>query len=94
MKTSLFKLTDGAEVMARVLSNSDGFVVVEKVRQLILQRDPATGQTTGVAFPPWSNIAGDSELELNKAHIILTLNVIPKALEDAYLTNTSGLVSA
>lgn len=94
MKISLLKLTDGHEILVRVLDDDNtNFILVEKARRVIFQQDPQT-QQTGVAFPPWSQIAGDGELEINRAHIISTINAVPKSLEDAYLTQTSGLVSA
>lgn len=91
MNMSILKMSDGTDVLVKIIDdNNTNFLLVEKARVVVFQQNPESGQV-GVAFPPWSQVAGDSEIEINRSHIVMTLNTLPKALEDAYLANTSGI---
>ncbi len=91
----VLKLTDGADLMCTVVDDTDDKVIlVHKARVALFQQNkhPVSGEPqVGIAFPPWSNILMDREVEIERSHIISTIKHIDNNIEKAYLTQTSGI---
>jgi len=95
MRIEAFKLNSGEEIMADIATEGPDFYELKKIRQIGLMQVPGPGGEKDIRlvpqFVPWvlTNPSGDARL--TKHSITLHITDIPKALENLYLSETTGL---
>ena len=89
MEVKTIKFTNGDEIMGRLTEwPGDDYIVLEKPRGLMPQR-MGDGQI-GISFVPWVISNPDGLVEI-KMHAIAAMLNPSKEMEDAYLSQTTGL---
>lgn len=85
------KLSSGEEVIGTLQDGGDTYrVLVGNARVLVMQ--PTGPGQFGVAMMPWMISGQDDVVAIKTEHVVgELLNGVPKQLEDAYLSNTSGI---
>ena len=86
-----FKLKSGEEMITRIVSSEENHFVLDRPRVLVAQQT-GPNQLGIVAMVPWMFSDPDGEILLYKDQIAGELRRdVPKALEDGYLKETSGI---
>lgn len=85
----LAKLQSGEEVIGRIKEETDTSYKLATVKLLMVQPDQSGQMSVGMI--PWMLGAPDSDTWLEKSMISGRAANVPKALEDGYLQQTSGI---
>lgn len=86
----LYKLATGEEIVGRFVEEEDEFVVLSKIRVMIMQ--PVGNVQVQIGMVPWTVGSPDGNIKVYRTTIVgEPISTLPKQLEDGYLANTSGL---
>ena len=86
----VFKLTTGEEIICTIDSEQPDHYIISKVRSVVPQQNQ---QGIAIGWGPfiWSDMSGNSGIELYKTNIVGRLLEISDAMEKEYLSKTSGI---
>lgn len=85
----LVKLQSGEEVVGRIKKEDDTSYTLSNARLLMVQPDQSGQMSIGMI--PWIVGAPDSDVVMQKSQISGRIVNVPKAFEDGYLQQTSGI---
>lgn len=84
-----FKTTAGADVLGYLESENDNELVITQARIVVSQ--PGQGGDIGIALPPWTILAIEGSVSVNKIAIACQFPSIADELARAYMQATSAL---
>jgi len=95
MKIQSFKLNSGEEILADVDTEGPDFYELKKIRQIGLMQVQGPGGEKDIRLVPqlvpWVLTNPEGNARLLKLSITLHITEIPRALENLYLSETTGL---
>lgn len=64
------KLTTGEEIIAKVVSDDDGLLVVNRPLSMVMAENPDNPTQTRVMFTPWMIAADKDNVSIRNTHVV------------------------
>lgn len=92
LNVKLIRLLTGEELVAELLSDNDGEVVIKNPLRIVVIPAKSTPQNPTVGFAPWMEFSEDKKFVLDKSHVLCIMNPV-KEFVNQYNQAFGGIIT-